>query len=114
MPTASVETLRAINAYLRGALVSLRPERKHCTAVKPQDFTAILEQLLRAATLRDSSKPSREFEKEILEYRDNLEELKRMLPDLQGRLLAEKARLDTARSHLASTAVWAKASKSTL
>ncbi|HTR26011.1 MAG TPA: hypothetical protein VMI10_18705 [Terriglobales bacterium] len=113
MPADSVEMLRAINAHLRGVLIWLRPERKHCTAVTPQDFMAILEQLMRAAALRDSSRPSRELEKEILEYRDNLKELKRMLPDLQGRLLAERARLETTRSHLAAAAIWAKARKST-
>ena len=49
--------------------------------------------------------------KEALEYRSNLEKLKHFLPDLQGRLLAERARLETARNHVAAAAAWARASK---
>jgi transposase len=114
MPLDSVETLREINDYLRRALIGLRPERRHCSTVTPRDFSAILNQLLRAAGLRDHGEPSAELEKELLEYRRNLERLKQLLPDLQGRLLAEKARLESARSQLTSAEVWARASKTTL
>jgi hypothetical protein len=51
------------------------------------------------------------LEKEALEYRRNLEKLKHFLPDVQARLLAEKSRLETARTHVAAAAAWAKASK---
>ena len=114
MPPRSLEILREVNGYLRRALVSFRPERRHCSTITPQDFTIILDQLLRAASVRDPFEPTTEFEKELLEYRSNLEKLTQLLPDLQGRLLAEKARLESARSQLASAAVWAQTSKTTL
>lgn len=114
MPSDPVETLREINDYLRRTLIALRPERRHCSTVTPQDFNAILNQVLRAAGLRDHCEFSAEFEEELLEYRRNLERLKQLLPDLQGRLLAEKARLESARSQLTSAGVWAQASKTTL
>ena len=54
------------------------------------------------------------LEKEALEYRGHLEKLKHFLPDLHVRLLAERARLETARAHAASASAWARLSKKTL
>jgi hypothetical protein len=53
-----------------------------------------------------------ELQNESLEYRSNLEQLKLLLPDFQVRLLAEKSRLEEAKSHLALAAAWAGASTS--
>lgn len=117
MPLDSLETLRQVNEYLRSALPRLHPARKHCSAIRPQDFSDILTQLLRAAEcLRDlaSSETNAGLERESLEYRGHLEKLRQFLPDLHGRLLAEKARLETARTHVAAAAAWAEASKKTL
>jgi superfamily I DNA and/or RNA helicase len=111
--------LRQVNENLRSALLRLRPERKHCSSIRPQDFSDILSQLLRAAEcLRRPEPPANSeaaltieaaLEKESLEYRSNLEKLKRFLPDVQVRLLAEKSRLETARTHVATAAAWAQA-----
>ncbi len=114
MPIDPAETLREVNVYLRRMLVRFHPERRHCFTIAPQDFVAILDQLLRSASSRNSLESTPEFEQELLDYRDNLEELRRLLPDLQGRLLAERARLESARSQLAAAVVWADASKTTL
>jgi hypothetical protein len=118
MPPDALETLRQVNEYLRSALLRLHPGQKHCSAIRPQEFSGILTQLLRAAEcLRvrtASSEANAAFERESLEYRRNLEQLKQFLPDLHGRLLAEKARLKTARTHVAAAAAWAQASKKTL
>ena len=54
------------------------------------------------------------LEKESLEYRSNLEKLKQFLPDLHGRLLAEKARLENAQLHVGAAAAWVRASKKIL
>ncbi|MGA9356380.1 MAG: hypothetical protein WBV46_22020 [Terriglobales bacterium] len=54
------------------------------------------------------------IEKEALEYRGHLENLKRFLPDLHLRLLAERARLEMARCQLSAAASWAGARKKTL
>ncbi len=118
MPPDPLETLRHVNEYLRSALLRLRPERKHCSAIRPQDFSDMLSQLLRAAEcLRcrpPHSKAAAAFAKESIEYRGNLEKLQQFLPNLQVRLLAEKSRLETARTHVAAAAAWARAGKKTL
>jgi hypothetical protein len=118
MPPDALETLRQVNDNLRSALIRLRPEQKHCSTIRPQDFSDLLSQLLRAAEcLRHppvQSQASVALNKESLEYRSNLEKLKDFLPDLQGRLLVEKARLETAQTHVAVAAAWARASKKTL
>jgi hypothetical protein len=113
MPIDELETLRQVNAHLRSALLYLRPERRCCASIKPQDFSDLLRQLLRAAEcLRhppEDSEIAMAVEKEMLEYRGNLEKLKRFLPDLHLRLLAERSRLETARAHAAATATWSQA-----
>jgi hypothetical protein len=118
MPPDALETLRQVNENLRSALIRLRPERKHCSTIRPQDFADLLSAILRAAEcLRRPpahSEASVALEKESLEYRSNLEKLKHFLPDLHGHLLAEKSRLETARNHVAAAAAWARASKKTL
>jgi hypothetical protein len=118
MPPDALETLRQVNENLRSALLRLRPERKHCSTIKPKDFSDILSHLLRAAEClrRQPAHPNAAaaLEKESLRYRGNLEKLKHFLPDLQVRLLAEKSRLETARTHVAAAAAWAQARKKTL
>jgi hypothetical protein len=117
MSSDPFKTLQQVNENLRSALIFLRPERRLCSSIKPQDFSGILQQILRAAEcLRHPhhAKAAAAFEKEVLEYRGNLDALKRFLPDLQVRILAEKSRLETARSHLAAAASWAQLSKKTL
>lgn len=111
----ALDTLREVNASLRSALVRLRPEIKHCSTLKPQDFSDILSQVRRASECLQRLPPHSEaaaaVEKEALEYRSNLEKLKQRLPDMHIRLLAEKSRLETARDHLAAATSWDRASK---
>ncbi len=118
MPVDVVATLRQVNDNLRLALVRLRPEHTQCSSIRPHDFSNILAQLLRGAeNLRQppSSAPAdAAFVTEALAFRAHLEQLKRCLPDLHLRLLAEKTRLEAVRHRLASTANWADARKNTL
>jgi hypothetical protein len=110
-PLSALETLRQVNRDLGSALMRLRPERKHCSTIRPQDFSGILSQLLLAKeSLRrppEDPEASAAFAREAREYRRNLEKLKRFLPDLQLRLLAEKSRIETARAHVSAAATWA-------
>jgi len=111
-PPEPLETLRQVNEILRSTLVRFRPERQHCSNIRPQDFSGLLGELLRAAEcLRraSSSESSAALDKESLEYRTNLERLKHFLPDLHTRLLAEKTRLETARAHLNAAQAWTRA-----
>lgn len=118
MPPDALETLRQVNDNLRSALLRLRPELTDGSTIGPQDFCDILSQFLRAAEcLRcppASSEAAVAFEKETLEYRGTLEKLRDFLPGVQGRLLAEKSRLEIARSHVAAAMAWTRASKETL
>jgi hypothetical protein len=115
-------TLREVNASLRSALLRLRPERRHCSSLQPQDFSDIRNQLSRAAKCWQLQPPDSEtaaatsavLEKERLEYRNHLEKLKQFLPDLRLRLLAEKSRLESARAQVVAAATWARARKTTL
>lgn len=118
MPPDTLETLRHVNHYLCSALLRLSPEQNRCSAIQPQDFFNLLSQLLLAAEcLPHTTAPSEAttaLQAELLEYRHNLESLQRLLPDLHQRLLAEKARLERAQSHVAAATAWARASRKTL
>jgi superfamily I DNA and/or RNA helicase len=117
-PPAALETLRLVNDNLRSALIRLRPEQRLCSSIRPEDFSDLLSHVLRAAEYlrrpETQSEASVALDKESLEYRSNLEKLKDFLPDLHGRLLAEKSRLETAQTHVAAAVAWAQASKKTL
>lgn len=131
MPPDRLETLRQVNRNLRSALARLRPEHSTCSAIRPQDFSSLLADLLRASECLGpvpvSGNPALSetgfdpcfefdplsefdtlFEKEALAYRAHLEKLHRFLPGLHVRLLAEKARLEKARTHLAAAGNWAR------
>ena len=113
-PTAS---LRIVNGNLRAGLRRLQPELNGASPLKPQDLSGLLAEVLRGAACRRSvapgSVPDAEWEKEISEYRGNLEKLRKVLPSVQGRLLAEKARLQNAQSHVTAVKAWARASSET-
>src|SRR3954452_21006372 len=108
-------TLRVVNKNLKSALVRFRPERQHCSAIKPQELSDLRSTILQAADCVREISPQAvpELKNESLEYRSNLEQLKQLLPDFQVRLLAEKARLEVATSHVAAGAAWAGASTRT-
>ena len=113
----AVETLRQVNDRLRLARGSLRPERRHCSTIKPGDFSDIVSQLLRAEECLGqctSSARAPALEKEKLDYRCNLENLRRSLPDLHVRLLAHKAQVERAKEELAAKAAWIRAQAKTL
>jgi hypothetical protein len=127
-PSSSASSLQQINVRLRSALTRLRPEQRHCSSLRAQDFSDLLKDLLRAAECLQH-KPSGKsepdvaspvtsdatsFEEEARAYHLNLEKLNRFLPDLHTRLLAEKSRLENALAHAAAASAWAQANKPTL
>ena len=118
MPPDRLEILRRANVSIRSALTRLRPEQIHCSTIKPQDFSDLMAEILRAADcLRicaAQSEVAAAVEQEMLEYRYNLEQLRDFLPQLHGNLLAEKSRLELAQTHLATVAAWARSSGQTL
>ena len=117
MPPISIEPLRLANRRVRELMTRLGPPASHPSAVH-QDLDALLHELTHAAEwLRGVSPDSMlegELAKEVSDYRNSMERLQQMLPKIQGRLLAEKARLESERSHLVAAANWAKTSKNTV
>ena len=118
MPIDTASELRTVNVHLRATLNRMRPELGAPWLLKANDLSDLRGVILRAAKCRRAIEangmPDAEAAKELSEYRSNMEELARVLPNVQGRLLAEKARLQNGRAHLAAIESWAQASQGTL
>jgi hypothetical protein len=118
MSAATIQSLRVVNRNVRATLARLQGEPNRSLAVAPAEFAGLIAELLRATNCLlhcDPHPPAEvEFEKEISEYRNTLEQLAKVLPSVSGRLLTEKARLEAARARLANAAAWAQASQKTL
>jgi hypothetical protein len=118
MSSDTAASLRIANDNLRAGLARLQPEPNAPWLLKPEDLSGLLAVVLRAARCRRSlasnAFPDAELEKEICEYRNNIEELAKVLPSVLGRLLAEKARLQNAQAHVTAAGAWARASEETL
>jgi hypothetical protein len=114
----TLAVLQQTNTSLRSALVRFRSEQEQCSNITAEDFSSLLSEIVHAADcLQHQSAPPEAAEavkRATLEYRTNLETLKELLPQLQGNLLAEKSRLETAQAHVASAAAWARGSTTTL
>ncbi|HUB03244.1 MAG TPA: hypothetical protein VL983_11175 [Terriglobales bacterium] len=125
MPPALL-ILRQVNQSVRNALLRFRPEIHHCSTIRSGEFSSLLAQLLRAKeclrSLEAKFSSGRDvmdenataLTNEMQEYHANLNRLKHLLPDMQLRLLAEKARLQAAQSHVVAASAWAGTSKKTL
>jgi hypothetical protein len=112
--TDALATLQRANDDLRSAILQLSPERSSCLTITPKDFSDLLSQISTAKEcLRrlGGHSAAAAIEQGTLAFRGNLETLKDLLPDLHGRLLAEKSRLEIARNEVASTAAWARANQ---
>jgi hypothetical protein len=107
-----VEGLRLINRKLGIVLARWEAETMDAASILPQVLTDVLTELHNAARwlgmITPGSVPGPELEKEIAEYRSNAGKMEQVLPRVQGRLLAEKARLEGARSHVEAAAAWAE------
>jgi hypothetical protein len=118
MPQDPLGMLREVNSNLRSALARLRPEQQHCSAIKPQDFSELRGEILRArdcvGRISLNSEAVAELKNESFQYRSNLEQLNHLLPDVQARLLDEKSRLEVAKNHAAAAAAWAGATNKCL
>ena len=118
MSNESASTLLLANTSLRAWLVRLRAEPIALSPVQANDLQDLLAELLRASgclgTGPEEKLTDGELESEIAEYRANLESLAKVLPSVQGRLLAERARIQIEQSHIAARKAWAEASRRTL
>ena|SRR5579863_2378451 len=125
MPMSSPNTssphphrLRTVNQYLRARLDRLRGGPNRPAIITPTEFTDLLKELRSAAEYLRALPPAiagrADTVEEIAQYRKNLEQLEKILPWVQGRLLVEKARLQTLQSHMGAAKAWAEASQTTL
>jgi len=120
MPGAAIEGLQVVNQRLRARLARLpgKHRQNRPAVIVPTEFTDLRVDLLQAnnclRSLPTVAPPNAEVENEISEYRRNVRQLEIILPSVQARLLIEKARLQTARAHVARAAAWAQGSKKTL
>ena len=118
MSSATIQRLGAINQNLRARLLRLMGGHNRPTAIAPTEFTDLLAELLGAAdclrSIPAGASPDAELATEISEYRNNVEQLGQILPWVQGRLLVEKARLQTLQTHMTAAKAWAQASRETL
>ncbi len=115
MPASAREGLRLTNARLRAVLVGWQTTAGELPSVQPLVLTDLLNDLRQAAeclrAIPPDSAPDAELAKEISDYRDNVQQLEQCLPTIQIRMLAERARIESARSHLAAAAAWADGRK---
>jgi len=111
-------TLRQINAELESVLAHLQPQRTRCSALSPQDFSAILAHIQRAAEAlqhpHSDPQAAAALALEARAFRTRLHQFSKFLPALHVLLVAEKSRLETARAHLATAAVWNRERKKLL
>jgi hypothetical protein len=110
-----LDPLRLVNIRLGTALVSLQNRE---ASTPPEGLTVLLEDLSQASHILRTTGAGPFTDpaliREITQYRGNLEQLARLLPGIEGRLLSERARLESARTHVASALLWAQASQKTL
>lgn len=118
MSSSAADNLRTVNRSLRARLAQLSGDSNNSATITPTAFTDLLAELRRTTdflrNLPTAATLAVEIANEISGYRKNVEQLGKILPAIQGRLLVERARLETARTHVAKAAAWAQGSKKTL
>lgn len=117
--TPRAQNLQETNRRLRCWLDRMAEECGRRRPALPEDISALLSELLLVgAGLRAEAIPPRgtetDLDRELDCYRRNIEQLRQLLPSIHGQLLAERARIETQRSRIASAEQWAKASRQTL
>jgi hypothetical protein len=87
--------------------------------VTPEQIANLLSELLRAGEwlrnrLPAESQRSEQLQLEVESYRENVERLQELMPEIHRRLVAERARLEAERARVQAAANWAQASRQTL
>lgn len=114
----SLSELRAANARLLTLLVQLRQDGGPGGCAGPEELAYLLSEVASTARLSRiftaESLENAATARELSEYRQTLEELQRLLPAIQTKLLADRARLENERCHCSAASDWAEASRRTL
>jgi hypothetical protein len=111
-----VENLRGTNVRLGCLLDSLHADTAEKRSVTPQRMAGLLSELMRAGQwLRQMpSEKTSQLEKELNEYRTQVERLRDILPSIHKALLRDRSRLEQERARVQSAAAWAHSSRQTL
>jgi hypothetical protein len=110
---AKANELRGTNRRLAGLLEELSGTNMAAPAVATK-MEMILTELLRAGGWFQNAAVApldRELQDEMNRYRWNLERLQALLPEVHAKLLVERARLESERTHLEAANAWAQASR---
>jgi hypothetical protein len=112
MGTKTMQSLISANARIRLLLAARQTPGTSVGTIQLHDIRGLAQDMARVGQmLRElpTEIGDSDLRREVVEYRTNVERLGQVLPSLQGWLLAEKARLQAARGHLAAAAAWAQA-----
>lgn len=112
--------LHEINRRLRASMKALFPPSTgpgtESRVPTPGEISLLLSELLRAGewlrSRRRESDPGLDFE--LMQYREQVERLRTLLPLMHRALLEERARLEQERQRLNAAAHWAHLSQQTL
>lgn len=115
-PEFAAENLRETNLRLGLLLDNLRAQPGDQPSATPQQMGGLLSELMRAGQwLRQiPSQKSPQLEKELNQYRAQVERLRDILPSIHKALLRDRSRLEQERARVQSAAAWASSSRQTL
>lgn len=106
--------MHLINRRLRVLLIRLGDENT-LPERTAQNLSELMGQLRDAAErLPNLPSGNPESAKAAVEYHNHVKALSQILPTIQGRLMAERGRLEAQRSQMAGARAWAQASKHSL
>jgi len=103
------QQMQQINHKLCRVLELIQQQESGPVRVTDADLARLLSELQKAEQIRaTATRNGDELCSEFVEYRRNLEDLRVMLPKLQARYSAERARLQHDHSHLQAANGWAQ------
>jgi hypothetical protein len=115
--TPLIAELRAANERLQTLLAQLQQDSAGAGVAGTDALVRLLSEVASTARLsgffRGELKDSAAGAQELSRYRRILQELRRLLPAIHTRLLSDRARLETERSHCCAASAWAEANRRT-
>jgi hypothetical protein len=115
-PSVLAQNLHGTNTRLRFWLDGLIPDHARAAVATPEQMAGLLSELMRAGqwlkTMPRDKDP--DVQRELAEYRNNVERLRELLPSIHAALLQERARLERDRTRVGAVAQWAHASRQAL
>ena len=110
------ETTRRLKFWLDSLAASSEGTDAVLPVPMPEQMSGLLSELLRAGEWLRARPQHRdaELERELSEYRKQVERLRTLLPFMHRALLSERSRLEKERERFNAAALWARGSRQTL